>query len=345
MKKLCMLFALLLLLTGCAGYKELNELEIVAGLYLDLNEDGTLFVTAETVDFTGGQETSVKYSAQGAGIRECMTAMMESCGKELYLSHAEVIVIGTEYAGSRLYELTEYILHDTGLRLSTAIVLSPLSPAADICAHEAYGDKIVSYALSSMLQNSRNTGRSIIKESYIAIRELYDIGHTTVLPVVTYDAKHLSVGGSAVVGTNGVVLLNDRETMYLNILNGTYRTGSLGLFVEGKNISVGLKAKDISLSCNAEQGKAYYHICAALSAEADSASSRDALERAVRVEVTAGMHDLYDRLRSANTDALGVLRRLRGSHPEQYKGLDSSEVFKNSALETEFQINTGEVIT
>jgi len=339
---LCLVFGFLLLLSGCRGYKELNELQIVAGLYLDLAADGTIKVTAETVEFTAGTEKSAVYSAEGSGIRECLTRMMESCGQELYLSHAEVIAVSQAYADARMRELTEYIIHEPGLRFTTAIVISQEPEASMLLETPEYGDAIRTYVISSLLQNSSNTGYSIIKESYAAIRELYDIGGTTVLPTVSVQEGKLRTGGCAVLGKNGTVFLNDAETMLLNLLTDKLDSGSYGFMLEQTPVSVGIKDCRSKITCTSVGPVVQYRVDTTVSLESQLPMEAEVLANTIRADCHDAVYALYDLLRSVDADAFGVARSLRGLHPEQYRTMDPETVFSRSVLVFALQIHTGE---
>jgi len=341
-KRMIACLCMLCFLVGCSGYRELEELQIVAGLYLDVTPEGLIRVTAETVDFSDGTEKPMGYTAEGEGIDVCMTRMMDQCGRELYLSHAEVIAISRAYAQTRLRELTEYILHDHFLRFTTAIVVSETEDASELVMESS--ETVQSYAIARLLENHANTGRTISKESYKSIRELYDIGETTVFPVVMRTENGVAAQGSAVVGKNGLLILDDTQTMFFNLLCGTFRNGSIGLTLGLQDISVEIEAEHTKRSCDASDGIIRYYVDTKLSVQPRIASDSEELTTVVRTYLSEELHDLYDELRLIDADALGVLRLLRGTHPEQYRTMEDDASFRESVLSIRTEIHTKEVI-
>ena len=342
MKRIVLLACCILCLCGCTGAKELEELQIVAGLYLDTTDSGSLRLTAETVDFSDGTEKPAVYSAEGMGIGECMTRMMDLCGRKLYLSHAEVIVVSKQYADTRFRELTEYILHDNDLRFTTAVAVSLEDTANALVAAES--GMIRSYEIARLLQNNHNTGRTVNKESYVAIRELYDIGETTVLPAIAIKENAVCARGSVVIGKTGMITLDDTDTMLLNLLCGDLQHGSLGFEMDGQDVSVDITDCRTRFDCNAFDGVVKYHADVNLSVEAQAIFDAKELEYALRDYLRDAVQELYRRLRDAEADVAGVGRMLRAYHPEQYRIMEEEPIFPGSVLEFRVRIETGEVV-
>ncbi len=343
MRRLCFVLCIILLLSGCQGYKELNELQVVAGLYLDVEADGTVRATAETISFSNGKEMPAVYTATGMGLRDCLTGMMASCGKELYLSHAEVIVISRAYADTRLRELTEQILHDNEVRFTTAIVVSSADTAAELL-DGGDGEDILSYKLSELLKNSENTGYSVPKESYIAIRELYGIGKTTVLPTVSAKDGELRTTGAVAAGDEGLLFLDEDETVLLNLLTGTLKRGSIGFSSDGITYSVAIRDCQTARSCCLTDGIMTYTVDASLSVETFMAYDRERLTASLRRYLGERVHRLFDRLVEAELDAVGASRLLVGTHPEQYRPYEGTDVFQDGMLSFSVKIDTGESV-
>ena len=71
MKKIFVLFTLILFLGGCSDYKEVNEMAIISGIGLDYNENGfavTLEVLNEKVDKKDGKISTYTRTAQDKSI-------------------------------------------------------------------------------------------------------------------------------------------------------------------------------------------------------------------------------------------------------------------------------------
>ncbi len=344
MKRILMLIICMLLLGGCQSYKELDRMQIVSGLYLDTTSESELRLTAETVSFEGGKEQPRIYDAQGQGIRECLTRMMTECPNELYLSHMEVIAISEEFAKNHLNELVEHILRDNSIRFATPIVIVKGETASDILPTDDKKE-IISYNLSNLLENSENTGRSVRREGYVTIRELFDVGETTVLPVLEKKNETLTASGCAVVGDGNVLFLSEEETMFLNILSNGFTKGSIGLEIDGRPLSVIIKKCDTSVTADTSQiGRVQYKAKTKFTMETAKEALEDNEKNAINTYIRNGVYELYSKLTSNDLDALGVMRRLKAVHPEAFRNL-TEDKFSDSELIFETEMRIGEAIT
>ncbi len=344
MKRILMITVCMILLSACQSYKELDRMQIVAGLYLDTTSESELRLTAETVSFEGGKEQPRIYEAQGKGVRECLTRMMMQCPNELYLSHMEVIAISEEFAKNHLTQLIEHILRDNSIRFATPIIVSKDADASQLISTDEKKE-IMSYNLSNLLENSENTGRSVHREGYVTIRQLLDVGNTSVLPVVEKINDTLTASGCAVVGDNKILFLDEEETMFLNILSNDFTKGSLGIENDGRPFSVSIKKCDTSVTADTSQiGRVQYKAVAKFTMETAKQELKTEEINAINTHIRNGVYELYSKLTSNNLDALGVMRRLKAVHPEAFRHLIGDK-FSDSELIFETKMSIGEAIT
>ena len=121
MKKLIILFLITLLLTGCLGYNELDNLMIINDIYIDkdymiLNE-----VVADRSD-TINKEYK-KYKINCKSIDKCFDRF-KSFPKKIYLSHLNNIIINTDIDKNDLYKLIKNLNKVKELREDFYIVYS-----------------------------------------------------------------------------------------------------------------------------------------------------------------------------------------------------------------------------
>lgn len=90
MKKILLIF-LLLLLTGCQDYVEINELALVTGIVVDY-KDNVFEVTAQIVK-TEKESTVETYTTTADTIEEALAKITTLCDKELFLPHLKILII------------------------------------------------------------------------------------------------------------------------------------------------------------------------------------------------------------------------------------------------------------
>ena len=136
MKKIVFLlitFLFLCLLSGCWSYSELNERTIVAGAAIDRLESGEILLTAETIDFTGGESPGAEsaiLTGKGRSIAEAVYDIMNQSGKELYWYHATLLILDNKYAKEGIQELLDFLVNQLEMRLTLTLAVSRLETAA-----------------------------------------------------------------------------------------------------------------------------------------------------------------------------------------------------------------------
>ena len=100
MKKIFILIILLLSVSGCWNYKELDDYSIVTGIAIDKSKDDyEVSVLISNASKSSGdspdssQSKSVVYSGKGNSIFKALKDISLISPKELYLDHFSILVI------------------------------------------------------------------------------------------------------------------------------------------------------------------------------------------------------------------------------------------------------------
>ncbi|MDD2490361.1 MAG: hypothetical protein PHY26_03835 [Bacilli bacterium] len=141
MKKFKWLFIIiiLLLVSGCWQYRELNDLAIVSAIGID-KIDNEYLVTIQVVNtrkqshtIPAGEETAVTiYEAKGKSIQEALNMISLECPKELYLGHIDIVVIGEETARTGIKDYIDFFLRDREVRKIYPFVFAKGAMATDV---------------------------------------------------------------------------------------------------------------------------------------------------------------------------------------------------------------------
>lgn len=136
-QKSILLFIVLLMLTGCVGKREINDLALVMAVGLDKGEkDGTVKVTAQIArpaDARGqtgapaGQtgESIWTVDAEGETIFEAVRNLSSFSSRRVFWAHNFVIVINEDLAKEGIADIIDFFTRNPELRMRTWVVLTP----------------------------------------------------------------------------------------------------------------------------------------------------------------------------------------------------------------------------
>lgn len=137
MKKL-LIIPLILLLTGCWNYRELNQLAITTGIAIDKEDDNykvTIMIANSKKD--SGSDGSITpsaavYDGTGQTIYEAFKDTSLSVSKQIYLSHIDVLVLSEEIASNSLIDVIDFLFRYPQTRNNFYLVLAKDKSASDI---------------------------------------------------------------------------------------------------------------------------------------------------------------------------------------------------------------------
>ncbi len=122
MKKWLLLFPILILLTGCYNYRELNDLAIVSGISI-AKEDDLYRLTLEVVNPKKSQDTSsskepdfVIYTTTGKSIQEASRKIVKESPKKLYGAQMNILIIDETIAKQNLNQIMDFFSRDPEIR-------------------------------------------------------------------------------------------------------------------------------------------------------------------------------------------------------------------------------------
>lgn len=191
---------LLLALCGCA-----REVSPVSALALDKTQDGYR-LTAEIVrqDSVEDAAAPAYLAVSGADMPALLQRLGDLLPGELYLSHAQVLLLGESAAEESILPLADYLCTDNGVRLSLRVAVVRGGTAAGLLKND---DEV--YALSELLERAAREGTLPDMPLYRAAEVLHASG-TAILPALTLD----EFGQTAPAGT--AVFTNSRLSCFLD---------------------------------------------------------------------------------------------------------------------------------
>lgn len=137
MKKL-LIVPLILLLTGCWNYRELNQLAITTGIAVDKENDNykitIMIANSKKSSSSDGSITpsAAVYDGTGQTIYEAFKDTSLSVSKQIYLSHIDVLVLSEEVAKNNLTDVIDFLFRYPQTRNNFYLVLAKDKKASDI---------------------------------------------------------------------------------------------------------------------------------------------------------------------------------------------------------------------
>lgn len=135
MRKKNIILIILLLLTGCWNYRELNDYAIVTGMaidYVDNQYEVSLLFSSSKKSEKEQDSIITIYSDKGDTIYEAIKKISLSIPKEIYISHLSTVIISEDLARNGLNPVLDYLLREPQSHQNFYIIISKDSKAKDI---------------------------------------------------------------------------------------------------------------------------------------------------------------------------------------------------------------------
>lgn len=122
MKKI-ILITILLFLTGCKDYVEINDFAIISGIILDY-QNNELDLTAELI--INEEETSFNtFNTQGKTIDECLSKISELSNKDIFISHLKTLILTDNIIQEKI-NIYDYFLRSSKSKMNFKVyVINP----------------------------------------------------------------------------------------------------------------------------------------------------------------------------------------------------------------------------
>lgn len=125
-----LVFTMLLLLTGCWGKTELNEIGIVTMTGVDLESDGNIRITVMSVQPEGSAATMPTRSsawigtAVGKNLMDASKNLRATAMKRLTWIHNTIIIIGQEAAREKMDEVIDFFSRNREVRFNSYVLVA-----------------------------------------------------------------------------------------------------------------------------------------------------------------------------------------------------------------------------
>lgn len=126
MKKILVVISMVLLLSGCYDYRELNDMSIVTGIGIDYKDNKyivSLEVTKSVKDGSSNETETVVYNGENKILADAFLEAKNSSDKYVYMEHVNVLLISKELSKNGIGDVIDYIVRETSINSNYYIVI------------------------------------------------------------------------------------------------------------------------------------------------------------------------------------------------------------------------------
>ena len=163
MKKL-LVFILILFISGCYNYQELNDLAIITAIGIDYDEQYKVSIqVVNTNQISEDEARFTIYTSEGKTVEEALKNISLICPKKIVLSHLEILIYGENVAQKGIANTLDYFLRENDVRGDFYVFIAKDHDAKEI--------------LKVITPNENNNAKNIKKMVSEAMKET---GKTTI---------------------------------------------------------------------------------------------------------------------------------------------------------------------
>lgn len=195
--KVFIFLIMILLLTGCYNYKEINDYAIVSAISIDESkkENKKYTIGIQIMNAKKDEESDSSsiafYKSDGNTVYECMQKILLDLPKEIYLGHNEVVILSDELLKKESpLNFLDYFLRDSEIEKDSLVIISREENAYDILKIITPLETIPSRNLKETIKvadDFKGTLSAITLDEFIA--GLSNNGEDPILPSVKISGK------------------------------------------------------------------------------------------------------------------------------------------------------------
>ncbi|MET4560367.1 spore germination protein [Lysinibacillus parviboronicapiens] len=246
-----LLFLMILPLTGCWSSKEIEDLGLIVGTALDIENDGdsweeqdgeysnrdlititNQFVTSETIG-TGAKEGSTQQKAYknvsetGDAILPTLRNMILKIDKRAFAEHSKVLVIGEDLASTvNMQQLLDFFLRELEIRPSSTILIAKNRASDTLESKETV--EIPAIQLVEIIKGYERTTKILPPMTFAKLDGKLHSGSSFLLQNVVSEKGEVKFAGAAVIEgkTKKLIgVLNNKELEGITWITGKGKGG------------------------------------------------------------------------------------------------------------------------
>jgi len=244
-----LIILIILSMTGCWNYKEIDEVLIVTAIAIDKEGDDYI-VTTETISAKGGETIQMEsdiLSAKGETVFDAIRNTIMLSGEKLYFSHAKAVIVSEDIAKEGIAKVIDFLHRDAELRSDLWILVSRDKTAKMILEGEDKVHDSIGFHIDEILRNQKNIPKFYAVELIDLLDALASTKYSATLPTTTLAEKKEEIVpeiyGTAVFRKDKLVgWLDGDETKTMLIVKDKAKDGLIVVSdIEGSDTKVALE--------------------------------------------------------------------------------------------------------
>lgn len=244
MKKIFLLLPILLLMSGCWNYRELNELAITTGIALDKEDDTyvmTVLISNSKKNSSSGeksQPSTAVYEGKGDTLYDAIKDAAASISKQVYLGHVDILILSEDILKDDVTHVIDFLFRYPQTRNEFQLVIAKGSKAGDVLKITTPLEGFPSQNVAQNLTITSNLQGILYTVNFNEfVKRLLDEGNNPILPSVeiigdvdegnkeenveqSKPSTYLKLGNVGLFKNNHFIAwANDDESRGINIIN------------------------------------------------------------------------------------------------------------------------------
>ncbi|MBU5593012.1 Ger(x)C family spore germination protein [Clostridium sp. MSJ-4] len=365
-KKICffILLTLLLNITGCTVYTEINNLPLILGVSIDKKNNDKYILTVEVFKpAVSSKEKNTEINteilqAEGLTILDAIRNLVIKLGKRAYWTHLKVFIISKNIADEGISPILDMFNRNAHIRKEFPVLIANDENAYDIFYK---GKEKLKEPVSIFLNDTVKSVDKVSKYDYVKFYELIDDisseGQNLVLPLINMDSmedeKIPLVYGLAVFKKDKMVgILDSNESKTLRLIKNKEKGGALivqwsenneqqnvtlgiiksktklQLLYDEKNLNINIKTTSIT------------EIVEIMNYKIDvlEENGRENLKKEAENKIKKDIETLLFKLQhELECDAIGIGKNIKEKHPNVWKKYENN--WSNAFVSIQFNIS------
>lgn len=344
-KRFCILLTALLMLTltGCWDYREIESMNIVSGVAIDQGEHGYKYhLTVQYVNLTGGSSsqsspTPLLVDSDGNTIFDAVRNLVLQSENKFYWSDCKVEIISHQLAAEGILPLTDWFTKDQEPRITIDLLVSQEDTAGAILKQKEGATEISAFTIDQMVTDSpKYIGKSPSVDIYQAYNMIYGQGISLVLPAIKMELsgeeKKPEMAGTAVFKEDKLIgYIDDADSQFMLFAQDKAKGGILvtNAGSEDNPVSLEIKNSKTSLSHVISDGRPVMKIKVKMEAvlaeenysgNAVSELGLAGLQKSAEATIEAGVSDVIGKVQSQfDSDIFGFGRNIYQKKPAYWE--------------------------
>ncbi|SDK48375.1 Ger(x)C family spore germination protein [Sediminibacillus albus] len=352
----------LLLLTGCWDQRQFKNVKLVLAAGIDSTEEGKVTNTVVITNVQNGQsgngtEQMQVVTASANTPLESRTKIDQKISKRYDQSKLHVLLLGEKLVEKDIYPYLDMFYRDpkSNLHARLAVVGGKVEEALSL---NIAGEPRISEYINGMLTGEIRSTQMPNNNIQLVCAELLEPGQDFVLPYLTtneeesllqYDGLALFSGKSY----SGSYLSQENAKLFLLLKNvmgaDAMLTRKIADDKEAVNNYITVDVKEINRKLAIDTNKQIPKVTLDVHLEVDvleyppdhlqSEKKVKELEEKLEKTLTKEAGEIIAQLKEANSDALGIGRRIQGYHPGVWKQLNWEEVYPELTIDPKISVD------